>query len=419
MQQQLKVCKIVLVGDQGVGKRSLLTRAFSISQRLSPFYIRKIVSITLFLILLAIECTEVEGQAQDSEVKLHLYDSLVNNTMVTKENQMLVNQFCQAVIPPAQAVLMCFAADDTQSLVNLREWIHTIKDFLRPSTCVYLVATKADTRAQVDSELYEEIKQEIGSIHGRFSTSSVTGENIEGLFAHIMNNFVNLPFKYNETTLESEMALARQGIATPRKSVISHDMPPCTPSFVMVTPERQVVCHESATFEDAVMSQGETIVKTRVIQEVHRALETTADNSRYHRHTRSASSFAWKTDSKSIVNSENKLMPKYIDQDMTLPEDEEELQMDYLKPRKLVSDDFIKFAIPCKKERPSVREINNTSIEIKINYVEQEESFEGKLYWRHEKVIRQPPKRIEKQEPQVEIETETEVSSPHYIKIWF
>jgi len=39
--QELQNYKVVLLGDQFVGKRSLLSKAFGITKRLSSLYIRK------------------------------------------------------------------------------------------------------------------------------------------------------------------------------------------------------------------------------------------------------------------------------------------------------------------------------------------------------------------------------------------
>jgi GTPase SAR1 family protein len=129
--------KFVIAGDKGVGKRSLLTYGFGKPARLSSFYI-------------PIEFVDVEVKTRTKKWDITCYDSLVNDTMVSKNESSLVKNFTYSILNGADAVLLCYSANDEGSFRSLRQWYKDFSVYFSPNTLIFLVETKTDLPNVID-----------------------------------------------------------------------------------------------------------------------------------------------------------------------------------------------------------------------------------------------------------------------------
>jgi len=238
MQDNQNFKKVVLIGDQFVGKRSLLNKAFKVSKRASPLYV-------------PIDFVKLEK----GTLKVHFYDSLFRNTNINIQGNNLAEPYYAEIIPNAHAILLCYACDDPVSLRNLLEWSQIVKKFRTPNTKIYLVGTKCDSISRCDESMYENVRATLGSIHGGFKTSSVTGSNVENLFAHVF--YITKPqAQLNDVDFKSGMLPAQKinssesdkrrnslniSITTPKGTVTSYKNIPSNeekPLQEMIRPSR-------------------------------------------------------------------------------------------------------------------------------------------------------------------------------------
>ena len=191
------------------------------------------------MILLAVEFVEVNGISRDRPFKIHFYDSLFRNSLISAPGNYLGESFCAQILPGAHAILLCYACDDPISLKNLHEWVRIVKKFRTPNTLLYLVGTKCDARLRFDENMYESVRASLGAVHGGFKTSSRTGVNVESLFAHVLNSFNKLPAILNQNEFKVNM-LPSQRISVSERMDNLFSVSVITPKGTKKTPSNEI-----------------------------------------------------------------------------------------------------------------------------------------------------------------------------------
>ena len=217
---------------------------------------------------IAIEFTEVQGQDQAGPVTIRCYDSLISKKMMPDADSSLVDHFCAEVIPTAHAILMCFSNENIESLISLKDWVNTIKDYLSPETHIYLVGTKCDTRKRLDDQVYEVIGKQLGSLEAFFNTSSVTGENVEKLFGKILNKCVKLPFIVDSTGQAFNMVADNEGMITPKANILVKEVVDSHTAVQACDQEIFVQEKNEEVKEPKTIILGEFLEKKNVEQEI-------------------------------------------------------------------------------------------------------------------------------------------------------
>jgi small GTP-binding protein len=161
------VFKIVVAGDGGVGKTSLLHRY---------------VSNTFMKILKMTVGTDFFSKVvykKDNIITLQIWDFGGE-----KRFRFLLPNYCKG----AFGVLLVFDLTDFTTLLNLTEWLHIIKENTK-KPLIILVGTKADAAGFVDGDLIQEfcIKNEIDEF---IPTSAKTGDNIEFVFQELVTRIL-------------------------------------------------------------------------------------------------------------------------------------------------------------------------------------------------------------------------------------
>jgi len=129
--------KFVLIGDKNVGKRSLLTFGFGKSERYSKLYV-------------PIEFVEIDLRTPTKRYDILVYDSLVTESWLSKNDTSLVKPFTHAVLNGADAALLCYSANNEASFRSVKEWYKNVSVYFTPKTHIYLVETKADLQNKIN-----------------------------------------------------------------------------------------------------------------------------------------------------------------------------------------------------------------------------------------------------------------------------
>jgi len=160
--------KIVVAGDGGVGKTSLLNRYVS-----DTF-------LTAMKMTIGTDFFSKVMERQNSVVKLQLWDFGGE-----KRFRFLLPGYCKG----ARGVLLAFDLNDFTTLMSLDEWIQIIKvNTTDPK--ILLVGTKVDIAGGVMEEEFIREFCEKHNIHEFIPTSSKTGENVEFVFQELVDRIL-------------------------------------------------------------------------------------------------------------------------------------------------------------------------------------------------------------------------------------
>jgi small GTP-binding protein len=150
--------KIVLLGDSGVGKTTILARWMtgkyyqSLRPTVGTNHQRKIVTI------------------KEKEVELFLWD-----TAGQEQFSSLIPMYSRN----AAAVVIVCAVDDLNSFTNVKEWVELAKKSCEVSPPIILAVNKIDKKDDI-SFTSEKVNQTWGDeLDGIFYVSALTGENID------------------------------------------------------------------------------------------------------------------------------------------------------------------------------------------------------------------------------------------------
>lgn len=160
--------RVILIGDSGVGKTSLIIRGTTdkcsgittptVGAGVSPMTIR----------------------VGDQSHTFHLWDTA---------GQEIYRSIVPLYFKLAACALVVFAFDDSNSFANLNSWIDMLESNTEHDVPVVIVGNKAD----VDQRMVEIADAKDWAAERQypiFITSALTGENVRSLFEFVAENYV-------------------------------------------------------------------------------------------------------------------------------------------------------------------------------------------------------------------------------------
>jgi small GTP-binding protein len=158
------LAKILVIGDGGVGKTSLITRFTE--ERFQESYTATI----------GVDFRSRIIRCEERQVKLQIWDTA---------GQERFRNITQAYYRGASGILLAFALNDPHSFHNIEKWIHQIDDNAPRDCSKLLVGSKSDILADraVSSRDAEKLAAKMGVAY--LETSARTGQNVEEAFSHL------------------------------------------------------------------------------------------------------------------------------------------------------------------------------------------------------------------------------------------
>ena len=159
--------KIVVAGDGGVGKTSLLNRYVSntfmdvMKMTIGTGFFSKVL------------------ETEDSIIKLQLWDFGGE-----KRFRFILPNYCKG----AHGVILAFDMNDFTTLINLDEWLQIIRENTTDPIIV-LVGTKSDITMVLDDKFIQEYLEE-NDIEKFIPTSAKTGVNIDRIFEELVHDIL-------------------------------------------------------------------------------------------------------------------------------------------------------------------------------------------------------------------------------------
>ncbi len=156
--------KIVVSGDSGVGKTSLLVQ-FAKKRFIADY--KPTLGVDIF---------KYSYPVEDDTLDLVAWD-------VSGEG--LFQKFRKTYYPGAEAILILYDITNPESFRNVSEWVSEIKRFAKEDVVCVLVSNKIDLENQrrVSNKQGKKLAKELNYLF--FETSAKTGQNIDELFLHI------------------------------------------------------------------------------------------------------------------------------------------------------------------------------------------------------------------------------------------
>ena len=176
MNQPTFIFKIILVGDAGVGKTSLMMRF--VDKRFVHDITATIgVDFSLKNLLL----TPIDDSGTYINVSLQIWD-------VSGESK--YRSILPYYIAGTDGILLVFDPADPRSLENLTGWLDITNIFLKGTVPSVLVAAKCDLRSIPDERSIETFMRR-NKVIDYYRTSSLTGENVDIAFRTLVNLILN------------------------------------------------------------------------------------------------------------------------------------------------------------------------------------------------------------------------------------
>ena len=157
--------KIIIVGDQGVGKSCLAIKA-------SRNYFEDFYSPTV-----GFEFVSFNVKVQEKIIKLQIWD-----TCGQEVYRSLISSFYRS----ASLAIVVYSIDDENSYNNIEKWLNDIKSQSSPDVKIFLVGNKADLedKRQVTKERGEKFYEE-HKLSFFTETSAKTGFNVQNVFLQV------------------------------------------------------------------------------------------------------------------------------------------------------------------------------------------------------------------------------------------
>ncbi|XP_070580102.1 ras-related protein Rab-37-like isoform X3 [Ptychodera flava] len=155
-------CKVMLIGDSGVGKTCLLVR-FKDGAFLSGSFISTV----------GIDFRNKVVNVDGSKVKLQIWDTA---------GQERFRSVTHAYYRDAHALLLLYDVTNRQSFDNIRAWLSEINEYANQDVVIMLLGNKADMSS--DRVVRREEGEKLAKDHGVafMETSAKTGMNVELAF---------------------------------------------------------------------------------------------------------------------------------------------------------------------------------------------------------------------------------------------
>jgi small GTP-binding protein len=155
--------KVVLVGDSGVGKTSILLQ-------LSEHLFRRLTTPTV-----GSGCYVQEFHSSKGPVTLQIWDTA---------GEERYRSFTRLYSQGAEAAVLVFGVDDEPTFESLPEWISVVQESAPPSLMLYIVGNKVDLDERAIT-LDQGTEFAEGRGYKYYDVSAATGANVELVFADI------------------------------------------------------------------------------------------------------------------------------------------------------------------------------------------------------------------------------------------
>jgi GTPase SAR1 family protein len=224
--------KVTLVGDPGVGVRSLHLRlidgVFVKNARNFPFRIPTEYKLHDVLV-------------NNKKHRLMIYDSCTRKGINPALDLQKEQYFSKVCFSDARAILLCYSPDIPSSYINLNQWLQLITPKAPSNIIIYILALKSDlnqpnpfpinSTSQVDSM---EAKKYAESLNlPFFEISALTGQGTKELFASIIKDIEdakrqNLQLSQSQFVpangLLQDSQYGRMSLSTPEKVYIKQTL---------------------------------------------------------------------------------------------------------------------------------------------------------------------------------------------------
>lgn len=162
--------KLLMIGDSGVGKSSVLTRYTG--GEFNPTFIATIG------IDFKIKIVDIEG----TKVKLQIWDTAGQERFRTITN---------AYFRGAMGIVLMYDTTDYKSFENVRAWMESITNHTTTGVKICLVGNKCDlTSAKAVTEEDGESLAEEFEVDSFFEVSAKSGHNVDGVFTSLAETIV-------------------------------------------------------------------------------------------------------------------------------------------------------------------------------------------------------------------------------------
>jgi len=160
-----RVIKILIIGDSGAGKSSLMMRFCD--EKFSPSFISTIG------VDFKVKTVDIDGK----KIKIQVWDSA---------GQEKFNSITTAYIRGAQGVLLVYSVTDDRSFNNITRWTRTIDAHALTSIDKLLVANKIDftDNRLIDTDRGQELAKKYNINY--VETSAKTGYNVDEAFLNLV-----------------------------------------------------------------------------------------------------------------------------------------------------------------------------------------------------------------------------------------
>lgn len=159
----MKIYKIILIGDQGVGKTSIQTR-----------YINSTFS-KPYEITIGVEFGVKELAVKGEKIKLHLWDTA---------GQERFRSICRSYYRGSDCAIIVYDVTKLSSFESVRTWIEDLHQMTNDFRHIYVVGNKCDLVNKVTKNEIEKLLCDFPCVQ-HFHTSAKNGTNIVNLFTYI------------------------------------------------------------------------------------------------------------------------------------------------------------------------------------------------------------------------------------------
>jgi Ras-related protein Rab-6A len=157
--------KLTFIGDQSVGKTSLITRFCSSS--FDANY-QATIGVDLMSKLISVQSSKSN---QPVNIRLHLWDSA---------GQERFWSLIPSYVRDSSAVIVVFDLSNPRSLANVSMWVEWVKKEAQPDVLMYLVGNKKDI---ADDSVKNSVKSD-GFIR-YYEVSAKSGDSVDSLFKEV------------------------------------------------------------------------------------------------------------------------------------------------------------------------------------------------------------------------------------------
>ena len=166
---QIENYKIVIIGDQHVGKTSILSR-----------YKYEVIE-TVYAPTVGIDFLTKNVFLEDKTVKLIMWDTV---------GQERFKSLIPSYLKNANCIILVYDISNKSSFISLNKWLIDAKEYVNEKTLFVICGNKLDLKRAVTRKEAEDFSNE-KNIPLFIEVSALTGEGINDLFNNIVKTFCN------------------------------------------------------------------------------------------------------------------------------------------------------------------------------------------------------------------------------------